>query len=279
MLLLLPFLLFGCAKSNSLQEDTALQRTMDDLKELGFNLDQGFYPYEDGYIVEYDILLYPDDIEKLKASLNGQHLPTSSSLEPLQPKQTGESIAHYRTREIVNISNPNAQRTISLYIDPALGTKLNTALAETIRRYNVLQIKLHFRQVYQRNQSDIAILAVSSAPYLMAAGFPTNNNPYPTILVNTSYYNDQANRQDLASTLAHEIGHCIGFRHTDFMSRRFSCNGTDLNEGQSTSGAIHIPGTPVNPEANSWMLACSSNRDRPFTAYDIIALNTVYPHN
>jgi len=49
MLLLLPFLLFGCAKSNSLQEDTALQRTMDDLKELGFNLDQGFYPYEDGY--------------------------------------------------------------------------------------------------------------------------------------------------------------------------------------------------------------------------------------
>ena len=62
------------------------------------------------------------------------------------------------------------------------------------------------------------------------------------------------------------------------MSRKYSCGpGPGNNEGQAGVGAIHIPGTPTNPSANSWMLACiGSGVNRPFTANDKIALSTVY---
>ena len=40
------------------------------------------------------------------------------------------------------------------------------------------------------------------------------------------------------------MGHCIGFRHTDYMNRAYSCGGSPANEGASSVGAILIPGHP-----------------------------------
>jgi hypothetical protein len=81
----------------------------------------------------------------------------------------------------------------------------------------------------------------------------------------------------VASILAHEMGHCIGFRHTDYMDRSFSCGGSPTNEGASTVGAIQIPGTPAGPDPNSWMLSCiGSGQNRPFNANDKTALNYLY---
>jgi hypothetical protein len=76
--------------------------------------------------------------------------------------------------------------------------------------------------------------------------------------------------------MAHEMGHCIGFRHTDYMNRAYSCGGSTYNEGSAGVGAIHIPGTPTGPSASSWMLACSNGGNRPFTSADRTALNYLY---
>jgi hypothetical protein len=77
--------------------------------------------------------------------------------------------------------------------------------------------------------------------------------------------------------MAHEIGHCIGFRHTDYMDRSYSCGGSATNEGASTVGAIQIPGTPSGPDANSFMLACiGSGMNRPFNNNDKTALSYLY---
>ena len=79
------------------------------------------------------------------------------------------------------------------------------------------------------------------------------------------YYDNVSNINGLATTIAHEMGHCIGFRHTDYMDRSYSCGGAPDNEGDGGVGANHIPGTPTGPSANSWMLACGSPEgDRPF---------------
>ena len=81
----------------------------------------------------------------------------------------------------------------------------------------------------------------------------------------------------LITILSHEMGHCIGFRHTDYMDRSFSCNGAPVNEGAGNIGAIHIPGTPTGPDRRSWMLSClGKNDNRPFNKNDQIALDYLY---
>jgi hypothetical protein len=99
--------------------------------------------------------------------------------------------------------------------------------------------------------------------------------------MNTYHYStgtDATNTNYIATIMAHEVGHCIGFRHTDYMSRRYSC-GSGGNEGQSSTGvgAVHIPGTPTKGDPNSWMLACIGSKvNRPFNSNDKVALNYLY---
>jgi hypothetical protein len=93
---------------------------------------------------------------------------------------------------------------------------------------------------------------------------------------NAAAYGSSPNVLYVGSVIQHEIGHCIGFRHTDYFNRALSCGGTATNEGASSVGAVWIPGTPTGNSANSWMLACSNGGNRTFNANDIVALNYLY---
>jgi hypothetical protein len=74
------------------------------------------------------------------------------------------------------------------------------------------------------------------------------------------------------------MGHCIGFRHTDYFNRSISCGGSADNEGSAGIGANLIPGTPSGASASaiSWMLACTDGGDRPFNNDDQTALDFLY---
>jgi hypothetical protein len=71
------------------------------------------------------------------------------------------------------------------------------------------------------------------------------------------------------------MGHCIGFRHTDY-KKRSSC-GPGAGEQAGSIGAVWIPGTPTNVSGSydSWMMACT-NGNPNFNADDVIALQYVY---
>ena len=70
----------------------------------------------------------------------------------------------------------------------------------------------------------------------------------------------------------HEIGHSVGFRHTDWFNRA-SC-GQNVNEGAGSIGAIDLGG---NSPETSVMLACfSSNEDGEFGVDDINGLQIMY---
>jgi len=79
--------------------------------------------------------------------------------------------------------------------------------------------------------------------------------------------------------ITHELGHCIGLRHTDWFDRSFSCgkgrNGRAEKEG--SDGAVHIPGTNESYDATSVMNSCfNTGSTGVFSQGDKTALDYLY---
>jgi hypothetical protein len=107
------------------------------------------------------------------------------------------------------------------------------------------------------------------------AGFPSNGLPYNQVKVGDDIYADSG-ADTLRHVIMHELGHCVGLRHTDYFNRSYSC-GSGGNEGAGTDGANHIWGTPPGYDPYSVMNSCySSNEDGEWSAFDELALNLMY---
>lgn len=245
----------ACSKTKDATAPAVSDEVKAKVAALGFD-PAGVQKHPDGYLVEGDIILTQNDLD------NGH--PERKSIIYANEE-------HYRTTNLVT----GLPRTITIRVNSTLPSRYFSCMDAAITRYNNQNLRVRFSRV--TSGGNIVINpAPSGSSYLASAGFPSGGNPYWQVLVNRAYL-DTWNTSTVTSILAHEVGHCIGFRHTDYMSRQYSCGGAAYNEGASTVGAIHIPGTPTGPSAGSWMLACIGNGvNRPFTSADITALNYVY---
>jgi hypothetical protein len=257
--------LFSCKKQ--VKEDTASisTETLNQIQRLGFSTD-GAQRTADGYLVEGDIVLRESDL-----AAN----PTSPNMIIAQEEQ-------YRT---FNLVSPSKHPIIKVALSNSSSqheAAFSAAVDEAIRRYNAENLTVTFQRV--TTGADITIVAYYEVSNTLgSAGFPnTAGDPYNQIKMNTYWYNtgtDATNVNYIGTIMSHEMGHCIGYRHTDYENRAYSCGGRRQNEGQANTGvgAVHIPGTPTGGDPNSWMLACiGSNVNRPFNANDKIALSYVY---
>ncbi|MDB5277830.1 MAG: milk-clotting protease [Ferruginibacter sp.] len=220
---------------------------------------------EDGYLVEGDINL----TDELLNSTPSQMLVRVGNAE------------QYRT---TNLITPAAGRVYTILVSNLTSAfEQGTDLA--IARYNALGLKFTFQRITS-GTPDITVLGFNQRPRggyitLGSSGFPTSTGaPYNTIKMNTNAqaYGTNPDVKYVGSVLQHELGHCIGMRHTDYYDRSISCGGATSNEGASTVGAILIPGTPSTATlaAASWMLACSNGGDRTFNSADVTGLNYLY---
>ncbi len=244
----------SCAKNTPSTTDEGLsQEVINQIKALGFSAEDA-YAADGGYIVENDIFLTDEDLH--------------SQAHGLAHNMIVGNAEQYRTTELV--AGP---RTITISTSGKVNANVSAGIDLAIARYNAEPIGLIFQRVASGGNINIRI--VNGGGYIASAGFPSGGNPYYEVKFNRTYQDWGV--PTLGSVLAHEIGHCIGFRHTDYMNRAYSCGGSASNEGDGGVGAIHIPNTPTGPDAGSWMLACTgSTTDRPFNTADKIALAELY---
>ncbi len=256
-------LLYACQTSSV---DTAVPVAASDVpaavvakvKAMGFNT-FNIQRTEGGFIVENDIFI------------------EEKQLDLAQRKQATRvgSAEQYQTTNLVN----DLPRVIRVSVANNLAQVYKDAAQEAVNRYNALDLQIKFQLV--RVGGDIQMVpAPASAQYLASAGFPSGGNPHNFVRINSTFLgttNNATRVNYIGSILAHEMGHCIGFRHTDYMDRSYSCGGAAADEGEPPIGAIQIPGTPAAADPNSWMLACiGNNGNRPFNPNDITALNYLY---
>ena len=260
-LLIAGFAITSCKKeAKETVQDEISQETLAKIANHGFGT-SNVQKDEDGYLVEGDIILTEDFLN----STPGGNLLRIANNE------------QYRT---TNLVSAGGGRTIKIGLDSKLSAKAGypQALAEVAARYNAENLLLTFQAV--TSGANITFVE-GHGSYLASAGFPsTNGNPYGQVKVNAQTIGTGTTTtfiNFLATIMAHEAGHCIGFRHTDYMDRSYSCGGSPVNEGASNVGAILITGTPSDPDANSWMLSCiSRNQNREFNANDKKALGVLY---
>ena len=254
----------ACTKDvkETVQEDEISQSTLDQIKRLGFD-ETGARKVDNGYLVEGDIILTEENLSR----------PATS------PYVVVANEEQYRTNNLVST---NGVRNITVSCSGTLTTPYINATKAMIARYNALSGSLLTFQFVNSggNVQVVGFNEPASGGFITlgSAGFPTaSGNPYHEIKMNTNAqaYGTNPNVDYLTSVLQHEMGHCIGFRHTDYATRS-SCGRRKQNEGSAGIGAVHIPGTPTNADPNSFMLACSNGGNRTFNANDLKAMAYLY---
>lgn len=259
----LSFLTISCKRENIAVKNDVPQAVLQQIAAQGFSTDN-VRKVNEGYLVEGDIILTEDNLT---------HASTSPSLLIAGEEQ-------YRTTNLVT----RLPRTITVSVSN-LSSVYSDATNAAIARYNALpNTRVIFQRAETNTKGNIDIIGFNEGPSggyitLGSSGFPTaSGDPYNQIKMNTNEaaYGTSPDVAFLTSVLQHEMGHCIGFRHTDYKNRAYSCGGRRYNEGSAGIGAILIPGTPSGPDADSFMLACSDGTDRTFNANDKIAMDYLY---
>jgi hypothetical protein len=230
----------------------------DETSEIIANLVQAGYPAADIMVV--DGLVYVQ---------NDAHVTLQASREMIQVRP-GNTEEQYRTNNLV--SGPlricvTPTSTFNTY------SRLSAGLDLAIDNYNSQGLSLTF--VRGPATCDFTISAKTTTGTGGSSGFPSGGKPYGTINIGTglqSYSNDVNEH-----VITHEIGHTIGFRHSDYYNRAISC-GTGGNEGTAGVGAVLIPGTPSTATVGgSVMNSCfRSTENGEWSSSDRTALQYLY---
>ena len=257
----------SCKRENVMAKDEVSSSVLAKIAAQGFST-ENVRKVDNGYLVEGDIVLTDQNLSQQSTS----------------PTLLIANVEQYRTTNLVTVSGT---RTITISVSGTLtGLAVwSNAANAAIARYNALpNRKLTFQRLTS-GKGNIDLVGFNQGPSggyitLGSSGFPSGGNPYNQIQLNTNTaaYGTNPNLDYVTSVIQHEMGHCIGFRHTDYFNRALSCGGRKSNERAGSIGAILIPGTPSGFDAESFMLACSNGGNRDFNPNDKIAMAYLYDH-
>jgi hypothetical protein len=245
-------LMFGCSAEES---DIAA-----DNREIIDNLIVAGFPQNEIMVVDDVVYVGRDAAVSLEASREMIEVDGSTSHE------------QYRTSNLVS------RNLATICVNGAAfagNQRFSQALDLAITNYNNLGLTFRMQRTTSSNGCQATITARFSSGTGGSSGFPSGGRPFGTINIGTGLQSFSVDT--IEHVITHEIGHTVGFRHSDFFNRSISC-GQGGNEGNGGVGAILIPGTPSGAQVGgSIMNSCfRSSESGEFTGSDVTALQTLY---
>lgn len=207
----------------------------------GWNLEQITKLSNGKYLVAGDIVL-SGDINDYDTTQSKQHV-----VRTLLNKNVYKNITIFLDRSLTQVNNTNFPNE----------DNWTDAFTNAIRIWNSVRTSgLRFKRVFSKRNADIVVrsdrgtlpnLVVASADFPVQSG-ANKGKPGGEILINTNYANNLSMRYEVKlNNMVHEMGHAIGFRHTNWRAQ---------NEPNDSFGYFNVPGTTSsgnNPDPNSVM--------------------------
>lgn len=251
-------LLFSCKKNDIASSDSAVDKDTpmySYIKKLGYQ-DSEIKDIGKEYLVDEDLLFAKDS------------KPDFSIFD-------GPKTEQYGTANYVGF---DIQPSIKVYVEPSMSAYSDQIDGAIALWNNVINCRVKFTRLASPTGADITIKNQNLGVDVCGAAFaPMNGLPGKLVRININAIagNSFAQQQ---RTIAHELGHCIGFRHTNWASRE-ARSGKSPDNG-AYFDAMHILGTPTGGDANSLMNGreCGTGATT-LSNFDILALQFLYPAN
>lgn len=240
---------------------------LEEIEEIVDNLVAAGYPESEIGVLEDGTVYVGDDaLVSLAASREMAGLDKDGN--PID-----DEFRQYRTNNLVDPS------VSVICVNPTAGfagnANLMAGLQQAVANYNAQNLSFTMQIGGAGCSANITANMDNSGGGV--AGFPSGGLPYTAITIGQTV--GTYGVPVATHVIEHELGHCVGFRHTDYFNRSISCGGGAQNEGDGGVGAVHIPGTPTTDvtASTSVMNSCFNlGSTGVWTASDVTALQYLY---